>query len=342
MVNIEMDKRYIELNHSVNKINDWYEKDECRLLNIITVPYNTSRIFRELVKNILSNNKKILYVTQDGDVNEDIVKYLKLSFGFKSYSIIRNGSYHSNTYLHFISYENIRFIEEDYELIIYDDITSFSRQGKLEIQNSVDFLYKRSNKVIVYSTEAVFINCPYIQLGNCFRMTPFVEPRIITTRIDLNKDIPYLLYDYLKWFKDNNRKVLIHTPSKEKTEIVYNYYNNILKVSSRMKLVKVTDSSEIKTIEKLHEVKDKPVMVITNLIVQQFEELDNIDVIIYFADDKFFDYKKIVYLCGKVGKVRGAQGEVILLANEVSAQMEYAKDLAREFNKAAWEKGLLK
>ncbi|WP_160678573.1 hypothetical protein [Clostridium sp. C8-1-8] len=341
MVNIEMDKRYIELNHTINKINNWYEKDECKLLNIITVPYNTSRIFREIVINILSKGKKVLYVTQDGNANEDMLKYLKLSFGFKSYSIIRSGGDHSDTYLHFVSYENIIFIDESYDLIIYDDITTFSKQSRLEIQNCVDFLYKRAEKVIVYSTELVFINSPCIHLGNCFRMTPFVEPRIITTRIDLNKDIPYLFYDYLKWFRENNRKVIIHTPCKEKTEIVYEYYNSILNVSSRMKLVKITNSNELKLIEKIHEIKDKPVMIVTNLIGKYFEELDNIDIVIYFAEDKFYDYKKIVYLCGKVGKVRGIQGEVILLSNEISNNMEYAKDLAREFNKTAWEKGLL-
>ncbi|GIM29159.1 hypothetical protein CPJCM30710_18250 [Clostridium polyendosporum] len=341
MVNIEMDKICLEFNYAVNEINRWYEKEDCKIFNIITIPYNTSRIFRELITLLVSSEKKVLYISNDEKANEDLIKYLRNVLGFKIYSILRNGKRSSENFLHFTTFDNIRFINDNYELIIYDDISAFSKQTKLEIQNSLDYLYKKTRKLLVYSIERIFNNCPILEIGNCCICRPFVEPRIITTRVNLNQDIPYLLYDYLKWFRKNNRKVIIHTPDKEKSESIYAYFNDVLNIASSIKLILFSNDDK-KRINELLAIKDKPVMVITDIMGEVFEEIDDIDIIVYFADHKIFDYKKFIYMCGKVGKNKGLPGEVLLFSNEISQNMEMAKDLARVFNKFSWEKGLLR
>lgn len=337
-----MDKRCLELNYAVSEINRWYEEEECKVFNIITMPYNTSRIFRELLALLINNEKKVLYISNSEKINEDLKKYLKNVLGFKMYSVLKNGKGSSENFLHFTSFDNIRFINDNYELIIYDDISAFSQQTRLEIQNSLDYLYKKTRKLLVYSIERIFNNCPILEIGNCCICRPFVEPRIITTRINLNQDIPYLLYDYLKWFKKNNRKVIIHTPDREKAESVYAYFNDILNIASRVKLTLFLNDDDKKRLNEFLEIKDRPLMVITDTMGEFFEEIDNIDIIVYFADHKVFDYKKLIYMCGKVGKNKGLPGEVLLFSNEVSQNMEMAKDLARVFNKFSWEKGLFR
>ena len=53
-----------------------------------------------------------------------------------------------------------------------------------------------------------------------------VEPRLIMTRINLNSDIPYVLYEYIKWFKNNKKNVITYVPNKEDINKVYDYYDN--------------------------------------------------------------------------------------------------------------------
>ena len=48
---------------------------------------------------------------------------------------------------------------------------------------------------------------------------PIIEPRVITrTRINLNIDIPLVVFDYLNWSIMSNRKVIIFfTPDEKKS-----------------------------------------------------------------------------------------------------------------------------
>ena len=64
---------------------------------------------------------------------------------------------------------------------------------------------------------------------------------------------------------------------------------------------------------------------------------------VYFANDPEFNYKKLIYFCGSVGRgEKDWKGEVIFLSNEETEDMEKAKNITRNFNKEAWEMGLLK
>jgi len=75
---------------------------------------------------------------------------------------------------------------------------------------------------------------------------------------------------------------------------------------------------------------------------ENLNNINDIDIIVINAENSRFDYKKIVYLCGKVGAREKYLGEVILISREVSDDMEKAKDITRYFNKLVWERGLLK
>lgn len=73
------------------------------------------------------------------------------------------------------------------------------------------------------------------------------------------------------------------------------------------------------------------------------QDVKNVDIIVYFADSTEFKYKRLLFLCGKVGiSNSGNLGETIFLSNTVTENMTKAKEIARSFNKLAWESGLLK
>jgi late competence protein required for DNA uptake (superfamily II DNA/RNA helicase) len=88
--------------------------------------------------------------------------------------------------------------------------------------------------------------------------------------------------------------------------------------------------------------KNKGTILITNDFTKNYGTAKDSNIIILSADNQVFNYKKLTYFCGKVGKGDGLKrAEVIFLANTISEEMERAKDMARSFNKEAWERKLL-
>lgn len=328
-----------EFNNFTSRINKWYNK-QSKILTIITNPYNSTLIFIDLIERILKENKKILYIWGGNEPNKDIVEILKernLNFTY-SYIEEKEGK-EDLTFLNFTSTSKIK---KNYDLCIFDDISIYSKISKEDLRKCVEDLYLYGNRMIIFSIEKVVNMGKSIFLSDLKRSKPFVEPRIITTRVKLDEDIPYTLYDYLMWFKSNNRKVIIFVPTEEKINKLYNYYKEELKIKD-VRIIKFLKGDNLKEIELIYKLKNKSVFVITNNIRSYAKETNDIDIIALFSDDIFYSYKRIIYFCSDVGKNTkdDKMGEVILVAKEISKDMDLAKDMTRGYNKEIWEKGLL-
>lgn len=328
-----------EFNNFTSRINKWYNK-QSKILTIITNPYNSTLIFTDLIERILKENKKILYIWGGNEPNKDIVEILKernLNFTY-SYIEEKEGK-EDLTFLNFTSTSKIK---KNYDLCIFDDISIYSKISKEDLRKCVEDLYLYGNRMIIFSIEKVVNMGKSIFLSDLKRSKPFVEPRIITTRVKLDEDIPYTLYDYLMWFKSNNRKVIIFVPTEEKINKLYNYYKEELKIKD-VRIIKFLKGDNLKEIELIYKLKNKSVFVITNNIRSYAKETSDIDIVALFSDDIFYSYKRIIYFCSDVGKNTkdDKMGEVILVAKEISKDMDLAKDMTRGYNKQIWEKGLL-
>ncbi|MDI9219056.1 hypothetical protein [Clostridium tertium] len=337
-----LDKKLInlkEFNNCTSKINKWYNK-QSKILTVITSPYNSTFIFLPLIKSILEQNKKVLYVWAGTDFNKEIIEDLKNSnYKFK-YSYIEENE--GNDDLVFVNFKNINKINNCYELCIIDDISIYSVISKEEFRQSVEYLYLCSKRIIIFSIEKVVNMGRLISVSDLTRDKPFVEPRIIVTRVKLDEDMPYTLYDYLMWFKNDNRKVIIYVPNEEKINKLFDYYTQELKIKD-VKIIKFFRGENLRKIDPLYKLKNKSVFVITNNIREYKIDSENIDIVALFSDEIFYSYKKIIYFCAEVGKnIKGNKiGEVILVGKEISEDMDLAKEITRGYNKEIWEKGLL-
>ncbi|WP_052447284.1 hypothetical protein [Clostridium polynesiense] len=321
------------------KIKNWYTDKEVSVLNLVTTPYNTSSVLEDLIKELINENKKVLYITNREEKSIEVLKHFKQDKSIKSYSYFRSGDTNINSHIIFTNHENAIYFNRDFDLIIYDDIEGYSNYSKMEIQVLLNFLYKYSPKIIAYSMEPIFLNSTVIEVP-CFRGKYLIaEPRTISTRIDLNRDIPYIMYDYLTWFIKLKRKVIIYTPNDENANRVYEYLL-ALKENLNTLIHRFKGDKKDRKLEYLLKSRDIPVIVVTNYFEDYFENINNIDIIVFNADNRIFDYKKLIYFCGKVSVYNNSKGEVLLLANEVTQEMEKAKDITRKYNKLAWERGL--
>lgn len=325
-----------DLKYSVQKIDYWYKK-HIKFLTIITIPFNTSCVFSDIIDKLSKERKKILYVWGKERENRELINSIREFNSQVTYSYAKNSDIDTN--LTFIHYKNLKNIKKEYDLVIFDDITYFSglRNDKLfEYVREYEDIGKR---IIIYSIEKLPIIGEKFQLSAYNYEQPFVEPRVMTTRIDLNKDIPYSLYDYLKWFKESNHKVAILVPDKEKVRNVYEYFEHKLKLSG-VKVVKVVEKSEIKRLERVLKYKDKSIFIITNQSEELLENCYIDDAVVIFSDSIDFNYKKILYICGAMRNMNYNVPEVLLISNSISEEMDKAKDIARQFNKIVWEKSL--
>lgn len=328
-----------EFNNCESKISKWYNK-QSKVLSIITNPYNTSLIFINIIKALIKENNKILYVWNGEDYNKEILESLKKdNLNFK-YSYMEEKE--SNDNLVFVNFKNIQNIKSCYDLCIIDDISKYSTLSKEEIREVIEYMYLYSKRIISYSIEKIINMGTTLDIADLIRREVFVEPRIITTRVKLDEDMPYTLYDYLMWFKSNNKKVIIYVPNEEKINKVFNYYTNELKIKD-IKIIKFLKNNSIKDIEHIYKIKNKSAFIITNNIREYSKGEEDIDIVVLFADEDFYNYKKIIYFCADVGKniKNKYRGEVLLVSKDISEDMDLAKDMARSYNKNIWEKGLL-
>jgi late competence protein required for DNA uptake (superfamily II DNA/RNA helicase) len=312
-----------------------------RILNIISIPYNSARIFVQVILKTTYENKKILYITEENEQDIDLVDCIKKLTAYRDYSYLRKnkGFVKNPAGLQICNHRMALELHNKYDLVVYDDICNFSKYSKCEIFELLQSFYNNGSRIICRSIETIFQEAKTIDIPINDYRTPLTEPRIITTRIDVNKDIPYVAYEYLIWSIKSDRKVIIYVPDKEKAENVYNYLMN-LRESLHNNIMYFRSSSDLKLLQNF--IKNKKGIIIMDCVTGLDLDFRDADIMVYFADDRVFDYKKLIYFCGKVGRDSGfGNGEVIFLARETTKDMEIAKDIARSFNKQAWELGLL-
>lgn len=325
-----------DLIYAIDKIDYWYKKN-LKYLTIVTVPFNTSCIFKDIIQQLSKNKEKVLYVWGLKKENKELITALKDSDLNIKYSYIEKGK--SNSDLTFIHYKNICNIRDEYKLIIFDDITYFSDLSSKEVRELLDKCSAIGQRILLYSIEKIALIGEKFEFAAYNYNQPFLEPRVLTTRIDLNKDIPYSLYDYLIWFRDNRHKVAIYVPNKNNISDVYDYFNNKLKLDD-VKIIRASKENEIKKYEDVLKYNKKAIFIITDKIKELLQCCSINDAVVLFADDSIYNYKKIIYICGYLRKLNINSSEVLLISNNISEDIEKTKVMAREFNKKVWEKNL--
>ncbi|MCY6369802.1 hypothetical protein [Clostridium ganghwense] len=338
---MKMNLNHSDINIKKKKISEqivaWSSSRE-KYLNVISPPYNSSEIFLNIILNYVYRNKKVLYITDENSIHIEIIEKIKRKSKFRRYTYVKEKSNYNDALLIISKHDMLSKLDDKFDLVIYDDIKSFSSRTNYEIIEAMVSKAKDNAKVISYCIEKTFKNKREILLpvrGNSY---PVIEPKFIGTRININKDIPYVAYEYLEWSIKTNQKVMVYVPNEEKVKKVYQYLSVYCSKINRNIISFIKNKNEEKVLYNF--MKMKQGIMVTN----DFHfDIKNVNVMVFFADDKLFDYKKLVYLCGKVGRSgKSRRGEVVFLGKYETEDMDKAKNITRHFNKEAWEMNLLK
>lgn len=334
-----LDSLSIEEIKTSNIILSWSLEKKI-FLSVVAPPYNTTLIFIKTIMQYISMGKKVLYITGEYENYVEIIKYFKDNTKFTQYTYLKNSVNSSNLPLIFCNYKKAIIIKDRFDLIIYDDIRSYPVYSKYEIIDIMNKCCNKYGKLITYSVDDIFNKGKEILLPVKYNKIPLVEPRIITTRIDINKDMPFVVYEYIKWSINIGRRVTIMLPENisifNVTSYVFKYCETL--THNIMYYSKYDDN--VNKINEIHRYNQG--IIITNDFDSVCIDNSSTNIIVLFADNSEFNYKKLVYFCGRTGEGDiGNRGEVIFLAKEENYEIEKAKSITRNFNKKAWEDGLL-
>lgn len=309
-----------------------------RFLNVIAPPFSSSKIMIEMVYSYIRSERKILYVTDEVN-NIEIVEILREKYRFKKYTLIKEGSNYNKSLFVVCNLKQLSQMKEIYSLVIFDESKITNEAGAEKFLSYVNNNFNAKAKYVYFGIESIFFNCKEIILPTRENLIPIVEPRFITTRLDLQKEIPFVAFDYLKWSLNEGRNVIIYAPNEEKVLMLYDY---IIKLKEDLCKHIIFDLKEKNCGQNYKTfMVAKGAVIITDDFNKIYEGTRDIDIMVFFADDSVFNYKELIHFCGKVGRgEKVKRSEVIFLSNTISMDMEKAKDITRSFNKEAWERNL--
>ncbi|WP_283725709.1 hypothetical protein [Clostridium perfringens] len=297
-------------------LKKWYVKSNDRFINLICEPYQKLNFIESLIGDCLINNEKVLYVG-------------------KSRKVCKNEQLNSMNF-DFVNFNNIFNIKKNFDLIIYDDVSLYSNKSSIECNEDLMYLKRLSKKIVICSVDKVFNNIKHIEILNNQRKTHFLEPRLITTRVNLETSMPYTLYDYIEWFIREKRILVVYVPNKFNLNKIYEYYTEDLNLENKVKIVKEDKKNSFLNIVNESRFKKEGIIFITDSLHEYFDSIPECDMVIYSFEKDIVDYKKIIFACGALCKDKCTGREVILLSNEEGDNIETARRLARGFNKTLW------
>lgn len=308
--NLRVENRY---SHILKK---WYVKSNERFINLICEPYQKLNFIEDLISDCLINNEKVLYVG-------------------KSRKVCKSEQLNSMNF-YFSNFNNIFNIKKKFDLIIYDDVSLYSNKSSIECNEDLMYLKRLSKKIVICSVDKVFNNIKHIEILNNQRKAHFLEPRLITTRVNLETSMPYTLYDYIEWFIREKRILVVYVPSKFNLNKIYEYYTEDLNLENKVKIVKEDKKNSFLKIVNESRFKKEGVILMTDSLHEYFDSIAECDMVIYSFEKNIVDYKKIIFACGALCKDKCTGREVILLSNEEGDNIETARRLARGFNETLW------
>ena len=297
-------------------LKKWYVKSNDRFINLICEPYQKLNFIESLIGDCLINNEKVLYVG-------------------KSRKVCKSEQLNSMNF-DFVNFNNIFNIKKNFDLIIYDDVSLYSNKSSIECNEDLMYLKRLSKKIVICSVDKVFNNIKHIEILNNQRKTHFLEPRLITTRVNLETSMPYTLYDYIEWFIREKRILVVYVPNKFNLNKIYEYYTEDLNLENKVKIVKEDKKNSFLKIVNESRFKKEGIIFITDSLHEYFDSIPECDMVIYSFEKDIVDYKKIIFACGALCKDKCTGREVILLSNEEGDNIETARRLARGFNKTLW------
>ena len=321
-----------EKDYNLKKMIKWFTNSRDEHFNIVCHPLYDLNLIICFLDEILYSNKKVLYLTE----NQSYVK-----------KFLHNKKVSHRQSIVFSKIENVHKLNSNFDLVIFDDVNINS---DFKDSNIIPFLknIKCRKKIILTMKEILNSSNLVYEINGDFEI--FKEPRTICTKIDLDFDIPYVVFEFLEWFMINEGKVILLTKDEESSLKVYAYMKKYVSFSPKLKNLFL--ERNFKSFEDFEEKTflNSYIYVCTTNFLREMEKIigentnykNELNIVVFSAENKNFNYKRLLGLCSVCNFLSDCKNEIIFVFNYENMEILMAKSISRSYNKRIWEFGLKK
>lgn len=318
----------VGLENLAKELINWYENSTTKAINVVSVPYRGLEPLTGLLERI-AGDRRLLYITGASASDDSIEEFLdQRGIGWTT-------AEDPGAAVVILDFDGAMSLRDHYDLIIYDDLNTFPIHRKSEMQELLNHLYYKAGHIIAYSMEPVFRNVISLEIPLKSDRSFVTEPRFIDTRVDMRSGIPNSIYDYIKFFVLDDRHVLIFVPDHEAMAGMQKYLTRI-DPDLAGRIQDVSGLTEAQVAERLAAAPGAQILF--SLELWDYRSIPvNFEFIVSHSDDPHYEYRQFVFLCLRSGLYDDLNGEVILVSQTMSLDMERTKVLTRDFNRVLWE-----
>lgn len=314
-----------------SRVKDNFINKKNSLIYAVTGAGKTEIVY-EVISYALSKGGKVGFAIPRKDVVIELEPRLRKAF--KNEKVVAvYGEHNKDLYgdITILTTHQLYRYKNYFDLLIVDEIDAFPYQNN-DILHSFFLKSYRTNFVLMSATPSDEIidyfnkNGCVLRLFKRFHNNPLIVPSIKKCSVSCQFA---LLFKILKRFKSENKPVLVFVPTidlcKKVYKILHLFFKNIEFVHSKK------ENKEI--IMNQFRLKEFFCLV-TTTILERGITIDNLQVVVLFANHKVFNYQTLIQIAGRVGRnTKHPKGEVIFLTNEVNEDIKISIRKIQEFNK---------
>lgn len=316
----------VELEALNRRLIEWLEDPAAKALNLVSVPYRGIEPLAALLSQALKT-RRILYISGPAAPEDAVTTWLDQAG--VSWSVAEEAS--SRVVIR--DFDEALLAKDHYDLIIYDDLNSFPIHRKASMQELLSYHYGRSPRILAYSMEPVFQGVPTLELPLKEDHSFVTEPRFLDLKTDISASIPSSLYEYIDFFHNDRRPVILVVPDQATAEgmaaylcrvnpILADHIHNIDDLTDEEVAELIGNGSTILFTTRMRELRLIP---------------RNLEFIVIHSEEARYEYRQFVFLCLRAGLCDDVNGEVILVSPDMTYDMDRTKVLTQNFNRVIWE-----
>ncbi len=286
-----------------------------------------------VMQKAVSEGKKVGFALPRRDVVIELYERLKDAFSSNKVVAIYGG--HTDQLeadIVVLTTHQLYRYEKYFDLLIMDEIDAFPFEGD-DLLISMFHRALKGNCVMMSATPSREIVTEFKKPGHDilvlmtrFHKQPIPVPEIVI-RFSIFK-FAYLLFWLRKKMKEK-KPVLVFVPTVDASKTLYrflsffvkggNYVNS--KRENRPKIIQSFKKGEYKYL-------------VTTAVLERGVTIENLQVLIYEADDAIYDAASLIQIAGRVGrKAKAPSGDVVFLAEKTNDEMRRAIDEIKYCNK---------
>ncbi|GAB6138157.1 DEAD/DEAH box helicase [Halanaerobaculum tunisiense] len=359
--NLEFELTTLQQDIAQELVDLWYQQYDQAFVWAVCGAGKTEVTF-DLLAEALSQGRQVLFAIPRKDVVVELKERLLDSFPQVKIKALYGGTndrYQQADLVLATTHQLLRY-HQAFDLVILDEIDAFPYSGSAMLQRAVSQAIKPEGKLVSMTAtpsqeQLTKIqrdkNSKLIKLAARYHGHPLPEPELITADLVYNKEanlveLPPVVRDKLKLSVEGElAQVFVFVPSKQLVKLVTASLRDSFPEIAGNSWVQGSHSEDPLREEKREDflAGEYPILVSTT-IMERGVTVDKANVLVLFADwDFVFSEASLIQMAGRSGRsLEHPEGQVWFIGQEISEEMELAREMICQLNQEAREKGYLK